>query len=239
MRLRRAPEHDTSSRASRARRPCRLLVFEEGRVTPFGPHELSACPRLHRPPLNVPAVASCHRRHLDEHRDRGDALRTHSTKCTSAGALPQTPGRVAASLGTAPARSVAVYAALLAAAPPAPYDPGTRRHPVKAAPSAGATGAAPGTPCPQRGSLDGDPPARVPCRVVSLAGLAAPTRRPGLGTRTKAGNVPWMPRSAVSKSGRRERGSRTRSMARRVSAVCADRTPRAYVPGAGATSSGP
>jgi len=112
--------------------------------------------------MNVPAAASCHRRHLDEHMDRGDTMRTPSNTCTPAGALPQTLGRVTASLGTAPSRSVAALHALVAAAPPAPCDPGTRRHPVKATPSAAAAAAALGTPCPQRGSLDGDPPLACP-----------------------------------------------------------------------------
>jgi hypothetical protein len=43
--------------------------------------------------------------------------RTHITTGAAAGALPQTPSRLTASLGTAPARSVAAYWALLAAAP--------------------------------------------------------------------------------------------------------------------------
>src|SRR5260221_5109933 len=72
--------------------------------------------------MNVPAAASCHRRHLDEHMDRGDTMRTPSNTCTPAGALPQTLGRVTASLGTAPSRSVAALHALVAAAPPAPCD---------------------------------------------------------------------------------------------------------------------
>jgi len=67
--------------------------------------------------MNVPAVASCHRRHQERHMGRGDTPRTHSTPGAAAGALPQTPSRVAASLGTALARSVPAYLALLAAAP--------------------------------------------------------------------------------------------------------------------------
>jgi hypothetical protein len=90
-------------------------------------------------------------------------LATHAATCVATGALPQTPGRFEASLGTMSVRSLGchVHDTLLAAAPPAPCNPGTRRRPVKATPSADAAGAAPG-PLPQRGSLDGDPPLACP-----------------------------------------------------------------------------
>src|SRR5258708_1733507 len=144
-------------------------------------------PTLAQAPMKVPAVASCHRRHLDEHMDRGDTLRTHITTGAAAGALPQTPSRLTASLGTVPARSVAAYWALLAAAP--------GRLTLTLA--RGGTPSRPSPPLPLRVPRWGPPPpsaaaltetpTRVPCRVVSLRGLAAPSRRPGLGTRETIG----------------------------------------------------
>src|SRR5260370_15884005 len=92
-------------------------VFEEGRVTPFGPHESSRL-RTHAPSrTNVLAVASRPSQHLDEHVDRGHRLRPHINACTPTGALPQTPGRAAASLRASPARSAAACMSLLAVAP--------------------------------------------------------------------------------------------------------------------------
>src|SRR5260370_25324470 len=125
------------------------------------------------PPLALttrsgPGASSVLRRPQERHREGIYTPRTHSTTGAAAGALPQTPSRLTASLGTAPARSGAAYWALLAAAP--------GRLPTTLA--RGGAPSRPSPPLPLRVPRWGPPPPSAPALTETPRSRALPGRAP-------------------------------------------------------------